>query len=205
MENRASDSIIKQQVQADQGDMGGTIQAHHQQSPQMPWHCVRQAVQGPPWCLEVRLGRQDGRRYATQHQAKGPIGRAAATRHRCCFQRAVRLMLGELCHTNAHMTTATTAPSQYWFKVTRDVLTAHHDAITRCFLHPTMRCSSCRTFAANVAHRTRPALPHPSFASAQQRWLATIAPAKRGRSRKNEATSLNSTLSENIVVTWYCL
>ncbi|KAH7380203.1 DNA polymerase family A-domain-containing protein [Phaeosphaeria sp. MPI-PUGE-AT-0046c] len=51
-----------------------------------------------------------------------------------------------------------------------------------------MRCSSCRTIAAHVAPRTR---PHPSFAAAPQRCLATLAPTPKGRPRKQEATSLN--------------
>ncbi|KAH3913407.1 mitochondrial DNA polymerase catalytic subunit [Parastagonospora nodorum] len=51
-----------------------------------------------------------------------------------------------------------------------------------------MRCSSCRTFATNVAHRSRPTTP---FTSASRRCLATVQPAKKKKASKKDATGLN--------------
>ncbi|OAL44509.1 hypothetical protein IQ07DRAFT_521893 [Pyrenochaeta sp. DS3sAY3a] len=57
-----------------------------------------------------------------------------------------------------------------------------------------MRCSSCRSLAANVAHRTRPVAPDLAAARTPRRCLATAAPAPtanpRGRPRKKQK-SLN--------------
>lgn len=54
-----------------------------------------------------------------------------------------------------------------------------------------MRCSSCRAFAANVAHRSRPVAPHISLPSASRRCLATVQPEKEGRDNKPKDRSLS--------------